>query len=384
MRVGVDARELGGRPTGVGRYLHELLGRWQGAPACAGAELVAFTPHATRPVWQSSGGRGASLTWQHVPGGGGTLWEQRDLARAARAEHLDVLFSPAYTAPLRLRIPSVVALHDVSFAAHPEWYAWRHGLRLRWLARWSGRRAHTVLTLTEFSAAEIRRHLGVPADRIQVIPLAVDYLDAPAPARRVAPAMPVVLFVGSIFERRHLPLLIEGVAHARREVPDVRVDIIGENRTSPRQDLEGLARQHGVADALRIRDYVPDEELEAAYADAGVFAFLSSYEGFGLTPLEAMRHGLPTVVLDTSVAREVYGTGARYVRAGDAAGVGRVLVELLRDPVARAAQVAAGDAAVARYRWEDAATATWDALVKAGGTAAPRAGARPTAPGRRG
>jgi glycosyltransferase involved in cell wall biosynthesis len=318
-----------------------------------------------------------------VPGGGGTRWEQRDLARSAQAANLDVLFSPAYTAPLRLGIPSVVALHDVSFAAHPEWYAWRHGLRLRWLARWSARRAHSVLTLTEFSAAEIRRHLGVPAGRIRVIPLAVDYLDTPAPARRTAPAVPVVLFAGSIFERRHLPLLIEGTAHARREVPDVRLDIIGENRTSPRQDLEGLARQHGVADALRLRDYVPDDELDAAYAGAGMFAFLSSYEGFGLTPLEAMRHGLPTVVLDTAVAREVYGTGARYVRPGDAASVGRAIVELLRDPVARAAQVAAGDAAVARYRWEDAARNTWDALVKAAGTAASRVGAQPTSPGRR-
>ncbi len=129
---------------------------------------------------------------------------------------------------------------------------------------------------------------------------------------------------------------------------------------------------------------MPDAELEAAYAGAGVFAFLSEYEGFGLTPLEAMRHGLPTVVLDTAVAREVYGTGARYVPAGDAAAVGRALVELLRDPVARAAQIAAGDAAVARYRWEDAARATWDALVTAGGTAAPRDGSRATSPGGRG
>ncbi len=113
------------------------------------------------------------------------------------------------------------------------------------------------------------------------------------------------------------------------------------------------------------------------------FAFLSEYEGFGLTPLEAMRHGLPTVVLDTAVAREVYGTGARYVQEGDAVAVGQALVELLRDPVARAAQIAAGDAAVARYRWEDAARSTWDAIVTAGGTPMPGAASRGTRPGGR-
>ncbi len=78
-----------------------------------------------------------------------------------------------------------------------------------------------------------------------------------------------------------------------------------------------------------MRDYVPDAELEAAYASAGVFAFLSEYEGFGLTPLEAMRHRIPTVVLDTPVAREVYGQGARYVPAGDVNAVATALARVV-------------------------------------------------------
>jgi glycosyltransferase involved in cell wall biosynthesis len=376
MRIGVDARELGGRPTGVGRYLRELLLRWQTLASCANAELVMYTPHGNESTWTGPRGHGARLTWRYVPGAGGTIWEQRDLARAAGQDALDVFFSPAYTAPLRLRVPSVVALHDVSFAAHPEWYAWRHGLRLRLLARWSGRRAHTVLTLTDFSASEIRQHLGVPADRIRVIPLAVDYHDAPLPPARPAAPEPIVLFVGSIFERRHLPLLLEGVVRARREVPDLCLDVIGENRTVPHQDLAGLARRLGASDALRLRDYVPDRELEAAYASAGVFAFLSEYEGFGLTPLEAMRHRLPTVVLDTAVAREVYGNGARYVPEGDATAVADALVALIRDPIVRAQQVGAADRVVAGYRWEDTARRTWDALLAAAHTGRPGSAAQ--------
>lgn len=367
MRIGVDARELGGRPTGVGRYLRELLVRWQAAPECAGAELVLFTPHGDEATWTAPAGRGARLAWRYVAGDGGTIWEQRDLVRAARRDALDVFFSPAYTTPLRLEVPAVVALHDVSFAAHPEWYGWRHGLRLRLLARWSGRRAHTVLTLTEFSAAEIGRHLRIPGDKIRVIPLAADYHDAPPRGSEPAPALPVVLFVGSIFERRHLPLLLEGVIGARRDVPGLRLEVIGENRTSPPQDLRALAGELGAEDAIHLRDYVSEHELAQAYAKAGVFAFLSEYEGFGLTPLEAMRHRLPTVVLDTEVAHEVYGEGARYVPHGDAMAVADAIVDLLRDPAARAAQIAAGDAVVERYRWADTARQTWQALLHARG-----------------
>ncbi len=379
IRVGVDVRELGGRPTGVGRYLREVLVRWQDDPACRGAELMLFTPEARlADRWVPLGHRGATLTWQHVPGRGGAFWEQHHLAGAALRARLDVFFAPAYTAPLRLEPPSVVVMHDVSFAAHPEWFPWRHGLRMRKFARWSARRAHTVLTMSAFSKAEIQQFQGVPAEHIRVIPLAVDYHDARRPAGHDAPvARPsagggtglpnTVLYVGSVFERRHLPLLIEGVALARRHVPDVRLVVIGENRTATRQDLRALARSRGMDEALHLHDYVTETALEAAYAEAGVFAFLSEYEGFGLTPLEAMRHRLPTIVLDTSVAREVYGNGARLVGLGDPQAVGDAITELLRDPDRRAAQIAAGDAAVGRYRWQQTARATWDAIVTAAG-----------------
>ncbi|MGI8671088.1 MAG: glycosyltransferase family 4 protein [Luteitalea sp.] len=366
IRIAVDARELSGRPTGTGRYLRELLARWQLMPEAGGAHLVLITADPTAPQRvPERRGPGATLAWRHVAGRGGTTWEQRELARAVQAADVQALFSPAYTTPLRVRVPIVLAMHDVSFAAHPEWFPSRLGWRMRVLARWSARKAHTVLTLTRFSAAEIQTHLGTAASKLRVIPLAVDYLDTVLAARSATPPPPVVLFVGSIFERRHLPLLFEGVALARRAVPDLRLEVIGDNRTFPRQDLCALAADLGIGDAVRLRDYVTDEDLHAAYASAGVFAFLSAYEGFGLTPLEAMQQGLPTVVLDTPVAREVYGAGAQYVPAGQPEAVAASLLRLVTEPEIRAAQIAAGDAAVARYRWDDAARLTWDALVNA-------------------
>jgi glycosyltransferase involved in cell wall biosynthesis len=80
-----------------------------------------------------------------------------------------------------------------------------------------------------------------------------------------------------------------------------------------------------------------------------------------------MRHRVPTVVLDTPVAREVYGDGARYVAAGDAPGLAAELVRLVTDAEHRRACIAAGDTAVAGYRWDDTARLTWQALVDAAG-----------------
>ena len=104
--------------------------------------------------------------------GRGTWWEQTHLRRAAARDTLDVFFAPAYTAPLGLRVPLAVTIHDVSFVAHPEWFRPREGFRRRWLTRKGAHRAAVVFTDSEFSRTEIERHLDVASSRIVVIPRA--------------------------------------------------------------------------------------------------------------------------------------------------------------------------------------------------------------------
>lgn len=364
LRAVVDARELFGNPTGVGRYLRELLTRWAVAPYAAGAECLLIGHRDPAEAAPLPAGPGATMVWQHVPGAGGTRWEQGALAGAVNRARADVLFSPAYSMPLRARTPAVLAMHDVSFAAHPGWFTLREGVRRRLLSRWSAHKASAILTLTRFSAGEIVTRLGVRGGRIHVIPLAVDYAQPawPAPLPVARAASTGVLFVGSIFERRHLPLLLDGVAQARARVPGLTLDVIGENRTRPFVDLEAHARVLGLGDAARFGGYVSEADLADAYRRNAIFAFLSEYEGFGLPPLEAMQAGLATVVLDTPVAREVYGDGALYVPPGDAATLARVLARLATDATFREACVARGRVVASSYRWEDTARRTWGVL----------------------
>ena len=136
MRIAIDARELIGKPTGVGRYLSELLRAWGRLPAAAAHEFVLclhepFEPPAEGP---------ARCTVAVAPGHG-TRWQQFALPRIVRNAGAQVLLAPAYSGPVAPGVPMVVAVHDVSFLAHPEWFGWKEGLRLRQLTRWSARRA---------------------------------------------------------------------------------------------------------------------------------------------------------------------------------------------------------------------------------------------------
>ena len=72
--------------------------------------------------------------------------------------------------------------------------------------------------------------------------------------------------------------------------------MVGDDRTSPKQDLPLSVRQSGLEGSVSFRSYVSESELSELYQRATVFAFLSEYEGFGLPPLEAMSAGVPVVV----------------------------------------------------------------------------------------
>jgi alpha-1,3-mannosyltransferase len=171
--------------------------------------------------------------------------------------------------------------------------------------------------------------------------------------------------VGSIFNRRRLPSAIAAFAAATRDIPEARFVIAGADRTYPAVDLGDAARREGVADRVDIRSYVDESELASLYARASAFVFLSEYEGFGLTPLEALSAGVPPVVLDTPVAREIYGGAAYYIDpADDVQQAARALKVLLTRPDEAARQISAAGPVLARYSWEAAASATLAAIEK--------------------
>jgi glycosyltransferase involved in cell wall biosynthesis len=365
MKIAVDARELAGRPTGVGRYLGELLEQWATSPD-ARRHRWRFFAH--EPIVVPAPFQDAVTV---VPGSGGTRWEQWTLPRALAQDRPDLLFAPAYSAPLTAPCPTAVTIHDVSFSAHPEWFSFREGARRRTLTAWSARRARVVVTVSAFSRDEIVKHLRIPASRIRVVASGTSPTWRVTPdQRRHEPRENMVLYVGSIFGRRHVDALIEAfVTSVAARVPASRLEIVGENRTYPRSDPAAALQRcpRDMAARVTLRSYVDDATLRDLYRRASVFAFPSEYEGFGLTPLEALAAGVPPVVLDTPIAREVYGNAARFVAADltSPAALADALVELLTDERARAAVLAHAGDVLQRYDWTRTAQQTLAALEEA-------------------
>lgn len=359
LRIGVDAREILGNTTGVGVYLGELLRRWT-ARADAGSRCFVLFAPSTLELAATPGTIEICVVGSNK--GAGTWWEQTSLRRAVGSQSLDVFFAPAYTAPMTLPVPLALTIHDVSFLAHPEWFRPRERWRRRLITRRAARLASVVFTDSRFSRSEIERHVGIDPRKIRVISPGVMRRDIDSADR---PREPLVLYVGSLFNRRRVPQLIGAFARVAINIPHARLVIVGADRTWPAEDLAVIAAAHGVPDRVEYRRYVSDAELVDLYARATAFAFLSEYEGFGLTPLEALTAGVPIVVLDTPVAREVYGRAAFYVPpADDGTAAAAVLRTLLTTRAAAHQTLQHAEEVLGRYSWDRAAEDTLKELER--------------------
>lgn len=362
LSIAIDARELAGTPTGVGRYVAGVLSEWA---RTSFPHRVTLFLHAPPPDWIGDLPFVERVVLSPATVAG-TWWEQVRLPTLLSQTRPDVLLAPAYTAPLRTPCPSVLIVHDVSFFAQPTGFHWREGLRRRLLTRASARRAGSVVTVSEFSASEVSRYLGIPRDALVLAPQgAPPWQGGPAADARA----PMILAVGTLFNRRHIPELLRAVSSVRSTLPDAHLVLIGGNHTRPRVDLPALIRSTGLDGAVTWHTYVSDDELVRYYQSARVFAFLSDYEGFAMTPMEAAAHGVPSVLLDTEVAREVYGEAAVRIPLDPTgtvpiAPIAEALSTLLTDASAHAQLVDRARARLDTFTWSATATALRAALER--------------------
>jgi glycosyltransferase involved in cell wall biosynthesis len=365
LAVGIDGRELAGRPTGTGRYLRNLLRHWR-----AGEDVlfVYFNGAPPRePVLEHPAIRVRPLGEGRARG---LDWQQRLLPAAARGDRLDVFFSPAYSCPLRLGLPRVTAVHDLSFFAYPQDFRFRDALVRRLLVGASVRASRVVLACSEFTRRELGRRFPDLASRVRHVPLGADDDLPPPPGREEARARlgvegPFVLTVGSVLNRRCLPELLRATARLARAQRALVLDVVGENRTYPPLDLEALVAELELGRQVRLSGFVEEAGLADRYAAADAAVFLSEYEGFGLPALEAAARGVPLVASRSPSLGEIFAGAALLVDPRDETAVARALDRILREPVLRERLAGEGRALAARHSWARTAALTRSALADA-------------------
>ncbi|MFN5934881.1 MAG: glycosyltransferase family 4 protein, partial [Roseiflexaceae bacterium] len=174
--------------------------------------------------------------------------------------------------------------------------------------------------------------LGVDANRINVVPNAVEldqYLSAPVRARA---ATPMILYIGQLVPRKGWDLAIRALQLIVTHKPDAQLVMVTHN-TSQQQELVALAQSLGVSAHVQIRTNVDEASKIQLLQEAHVLLAPSRYEGFGIPPIEAMAAGCPVVTTDCAAGNEMVhhlDTGI-LVAYEDVAGYANGVLRLLDD-----------------------------------------------------
>jgi alpha-1,3-rhamnosyl/mannosyltransferase len=246
--------------------------------------------------------------------------------RRARADG-DVFHNPVFHAPVGTRVPWVQTLFDVIPLVFPS--SDTAVLTARW-KRFGPRylKASAVVAISQHAASEGIRMLGLDPARVHVAHLGVDPKFVPRAEGPSDP--PYVLMVNEFTQRKGYgeafavfdSLVEAGLPH--------RLVVVGRIRDWARPDFEKVLATSHHRERIDLLEWVPD--LVPIYQGASAFLMTSRYEGFGLTPLEAMASGVPVVAFSNSAVTEVVDGGGQLVPDGHVPAMVAALRRLLGDP----------------------------------------------------
>lgn len=237
---------------------------------------------------------------------------------------------------------------------------------LRWVMA-QALRACWLIVPSRFIQQELLRLTHYPADRISVVPLGVDEVffrpvDSLVQRRcREAWDVPenamLLLHVGSCEERKNIELLLQAlhILLSGVKVTMYLMQIGGQFNQAQRSLIHRL----GIEPYIRqLRDLSTDE-LVWAYHTADLVLLPSTYEGFGLTALEAMASGTPVVASDIGALRELIGEAGRLVAPTDPQQLARAVIDVLSNTSLRDQLVEKGRIRAAAFSWAETARQTW-------------------------
>jgi len=280
------------------------------------------------------------------------------VGRAAKKVGADLIHGPAMFGPLRPGRPLVISFHDLLYFSHPELMQTSLFTEpVKWMEKRGAAAATRLITISEYSARAIDTYLGFPSDRVDVIPLAG--IAKPAATSSKSRRKPdLFLAMGQRSPYKNFETVVRALGTIE-PAGRPRLVITGSHGDDP---LKPLVDELGLGDWVDLKAWVSTEELDDLTSTATALIDATLATGFSLPALEAMMIGLPLLMSDTEVFREVGADAADYFDPKDPADLGRAMVKLMGDPDRQAELAALGRQRARGFSWERVARSTLDSF----------------------
>ncbi|MEV8252579.1 glycosyltransferase family 1 protein [Rhodoglobus sp. NPDC076762] len=350
----VDLLSYTGTKGGMETYARELY-RQLGARN-DGFEYVGFASSELMKLDQSW--FPGTIVDSKISGENRFTWAYGELfavARYAKKIGADLIHSPATLGPMKSSMPTVITMHDMLYFSHPQYMSTAlYTEPVKWMEKRAAKNATRVLTISSQSAGDIQKYLGVAQSRIDLVPLAGT---ATAPVDRIetdVASEKMILATGNRRPHKNWEGLVRALALVD---PAVRPQLVvtGSRGNDP---LAPVVAELGLEQWVTLKSWISSEEMAELYARATVLAMPSFCDGFSLPALEAMMAGIPVIMSDLPVYREVAADAAMYFVPENLQSIADTITNAMTQPELLATAIERGYLQAATFSWERTAEGT--------------------------
>lgn len=335
MNIGIDARLLERKMTGIGRFLFTLLLELPSIDKNNKYFLFFYEKLKFNLDFYSLVPTFKSFLPQKFFS---PIWINIILPFYLKKKKIDIFFSVNQLLPLiKIKdIKYILVLHDVIYKVNKSFHPFIYRKYLQFFTYFSIKSADLIITVSDYSKRDILKYYKLNPDKIKVVYEAADKeftklnlsLETKYEIRKKF-ELPehTILYVGMIENRKNIIGILNIADEVYKSHPEVKFLLVGKIGYGGKKILtESLKRKN----VLYLKN-VDDKMLKQIYNISYLFLFPSFYEGFGFPPLEAMQSGLPVLASNSTSLKEILDSSAILHDPNDYNSFSQDIVRLIKD-----------------------------------------------------
>lgn len=300
------------------------------------------------------------------------FWYDFQVPRLLKKIKADLFVSPDNFSSLKTKIPTVTVIHDLAFEHYPDDIARLFAKFYRKYTPLYVKNAVRVITVSEFSAADIAEKYETDRSKIDVVYSAADDRFCPLDAevinsvrQQYAKGMPYFLFVGSLHPRKNLINLFKAY-QLYRQHSDFKIPLLiaGAKYYWP-DELEQCYKSNLYREDIIFTGRLSDNDLHRIIASAFGLTFVSYFEGFGVPPLEAFACGVPVIAGNRTAVPEITADAAFQIDPFNPEDIAHAMQLLTTNEELRERLINKGYKRIQDFSWDITAKLVWQSIEKA-------------------
>ena len=369
MVIGIDGNEANiANRVGVGQYSLSILKEWRKI-ASPHNQFIIYLSQPPQ-FWMPK----KNQYFSYRIFGPQRFWTQFALPfnLFSKKRAIDIFFSPAHYAPRFSPIKTVVTIHDLAYFYYPQEFKKNDLWQLKSWTKYSVKKAAKIIAVSQNTKKDLIKFYKINPQKITVVHNGYDTRrfngqlgssQIEKIKRKYKINSDYLVYLGTLQPRKNIEALIKAFPQVNKRFNKLKLVVIGKKGWLYKS-IFSQVKKLGLEKKVIFTDFVLDEEIPFLLAGAKLFILPSLYEGFGITALEAMACGVPTLVSRVSSLPEVVDSAGHYIEnPQNYSEISQKIAQILENPKLQKELSEKGTKQAQKFSWKNCAEETLKVLL---------------------